>query len=325
MIELLIANETGSQVYQPAVEEGIEWTTQRSGTPGKLTFKVLKDDIMDFTEGSAVRLKDGDDKIFYGFIFTQSRQKDQIITITAYDQLRHLQNKDTKIYEGKTATQFIRMLGADYTLNIGTMENTGYVITSRVEENTSLFDMIGNALDLTLANTGKMFVLYDDFGKLTLKSLDNMRVGSGDTFLMIDEESGEDFEYKSSIDSDTYNKIKLTYDNEDTGAREIYIAQSGANINKWGMLQYFDTLQKGENGQAKADALLKLYNKKTRNLKLTNVFGDNRVRAGSLIVVNLSLGDMTVKNFMLVEKCTHTYKESEHWMDLTLRGGEFIA
>lgn len=325
MIELLIANETGSQIYQPAVEEGIEWTTQRSGTPGKLTFKVLKDDIMDFTEGSAVRLKDSDDKIFYGFIFTQSRQKDQIITITAYDQLRYLQNKDTKIYEGKTATQFIRMLGADYTLNIGTMENTGYVITSRVEENTSLFDMIGNALDLTLANTGKMFVLYDDFGKLTLKSLDNMRVGSGDTFLMIDEESGEDFEYKSSIDSDTYNKIKLTYDNEDTGTREIYIAQSGANINKWGMLQYFDTLQKGENGQAKADALLKLYNKKTRNLKLTNVFGDNRVRAGSLIVVNLSLGDMTVKNFMLVEKCTHTYKESEHWMDLTLRGGEFIA
>ena len=84
-------------------------------------------------------------------------------------------------------------------------------------------------------------------------------------------------------------------------------------------------LQKGENGQAKADALLKLYNKKTRNLKLTNVFGDNRVRAGSLIVVNLSLGDVTVKNFMLVEKCTHTYKESEHWMDLTLRGGEFVA
>lgn len=325
MIELLIANETGSQVYQPAVEEGIEWTTQRSGTPGKLTFKVLKDDTMSFTEGSAVRLKDGDDKIFYGFIFTQSRQKDQIITITAYDQLRYLQNKDTKIYEGKTATQFIRMLGADYTLNIGTMENTGYIITSRVEENTSLFDMIGNALDLTLANTGKMFILYDDFGKLTLKSLDNMRVGSGDTFLMIDEESGEDFEYKSSIDSDTYNKIKLTYDNEDTGTREIYIAQSGANINKWGMLQYFDTLQKGENGQAKADALLKLYNKKTRNLKLTNVFGDNRVRAGSLIVVNLSLGDVTVKNFMLVEKCTHTYKESEHWMDLTLRGGEFVA
>ena len=324
-VELLVANESGSKVYQPAVEEGIEWNTQRAGTPGKLTFKVLKDDILDFTEGSAVRLKVDGDEVFYGFVFTKSRQKDQIITVTAYDQLRYLNNKDTKVYEGKTATQFIQMLAADYRLNVGDMEDTGYVIASRVEENSSLFDMIQNALDLTLTNTGNMFVLFDSFGKLTLKSLGKMRVGDGDNYLMIDEETGENFDYKSSIDSQTYNKVKLTYDNEETGTREVYIAQSGENMNKWGILQYFDTLQKGENGQAKADALLKLYNKKTRNLKIQNAFGDNRVRAGSLIVVNLALGDMSVKNFMLVEKCVHTYNESEHWMTLTLRGGEFVA
>lgn len=324
-VELLVANESGSKVYQPAVEEGIEWTTQRAGTPGKLTFKVMKDDILDFTEGSAVRLKVDGDEVFYGFVFTKSRQKDQIITVTAYDQLRYLNNKDTKVYEGKTATQFIQMLAADYRLNVGDMEDTGYVIASRVEENSSLFDMIQNALDLTLTNTGNMFVLFDSFGKLTLKSLGKMRVGDGDNYLMIDEETGENFDYKSSIDSQTYNKVKLTYDNEKTGTREVYIAQSGENMNKWGILQYFDTLQKGENGQAKADALLKLYNKKTRNLKIQNAFGDNRVRAGSLIVVNLALGDMSVKNFMLVEKCVHTYNESEHWMTLTLRGGEFVA
>ena len=324
-VELLVANESGSKVYQPAVEEGIEWTTQRAGTPGKLTFKVLKDDILDFTEGSAVRLKVDGDEVFYGFVFTKSRQKEQIITVTAYDQLRYLNNKDTKVYEGKTATQFIQMLAADYRLNVGDMEDTGHVIASRVEENSSLFDMIQNALDLTLTNTGNMFVLFDSFGKLTLKSLGKMRVGDGDNYLMIDEETGENFDYKSSIDSQTYNKVKLTYDNEETGTREVYIAQSGENMNKWGILQYFDTLQKGENGQAKADALLKLYNKKTRNLKIQNAFGDNRVRAGSLIVVNLALGDMSVKNFMLVEKCVHTYNESEHWMTLTLRGGEFVA
>ena len=105
----------------------------------------------------------------------------------------------------------------------------------------------------------------------------------------------------------------------------MYIAQDSSNINRWGILQYFDTLQEGENGQAKADALLSLYNKKTRSLRITNALGDNRVRAGSMIVVNLDLGDVKLKNFMLVEKCKHTYKESEHWMDLTLRGGEFIA
>ena len=109
------------------------------------------------------------------------------------------------------------------------------------------------------------------------------------------------------------------------GKRDVYITQDSSNINKWGILQYFDTLQKGENGQAKADALLKLYNKKTRNLKITNALGDNRVRAGSMVVINLDLGDVKLKNWMLVEKCKHTYKEGEHWMDLTLRGGEFVA
>lgn len=324
-VELLVGNESGTKVYQPVVEEGIEWTTERRSTPGKLTFKIIKDDVIDFTEGSAVRLCVDGDNVFFGFVFKQQRTKDQIITVTAYDQLRYLKNKDTKVYENKTATQFIQMIATDYNLNVGTLENTGYIIASRVEENTSLFEMVENTLDLTLTNTKEMYVLYDDFGKLTLKNISSMYVGNSGAYLMIDEETGENFDYTSSIDDSTYNKVKLTYDNEDTGKREVYIAQDGTNINRWGVLQYFDTLSEGENGQAKADALLSLYNKKTRNLKITNAIGDNRVRAGSMIVVNLDLGDTKVKNFMLVENAKHTYREGEHWMDLTLRGGEFVG
>lgn len=324
-IELMIGNDTGTKAYLPAVEEGIEWTTERKSAPGKLTFKILKDDVLDFSEGSAVRMKENGDELFFGFVFKQQRARDQIITVTAYDQLRYLKNKDTIVYENKTADQLLRMIASDYALNVGVLEPAGYVIESRVEENTSLFEMIQNALDLTLTNTGELFVLYDDFGKLTLKHLSSMAVGEPGAYLMVDEETGENFEYTSSIDDDTFNKIKLTYDNEETGFREVYIAQDSGNMNRWGIVQYFDTLKKGENGMAKADALLKLYNRKTRSLKLTGVLGDNRVRAGSMIAVNLDLGDMKVRNFMLVESCRHTYREGEHWMDLTLRGGEFVG
>ena len=324
-IELLIGDESGTRAYLPAVMEGIEWTTERKGTPGKLTFKVLADDVLDFSEGSAVRMKENGENIFFGFVFKQQRSKEQIITVTAYDQLRYLKNKDTIVYEGKTADQFLRMVAADYKLNVGILENTRYVIGSRVEENTSLLEMVQNALDLTLMNTGEMYVLYDEFGKLALKSLASMVVGDRGACLMVDEETCETFDYTSSIDDNTFNKIKLTDDNEETGKREVYIAQDSGNINRWGILQYFDTLKKGENGQAKVGALLKLYNKKTRSLKLGNVLGDNRVRAGSMIAVNLNLGDVKLRNFMLVESCRHTYKESEHWMDLTLRGGEFVG
>ena len=323
-VELLITDSAGKIAYLPVVEEGIEWSTERS-SPGKLTFKVIKDDVINFREGAAVRLKVDGKPVFFGFVFSKKRDKKQIITVTAYDQLRYLNNKDTCVYENKTASQLVRMIAADFSLNVGTIEDTKFVIPSRVEDNTSLFDMIGNALDLTLTNTKQMFVLYDDFGKLSLKNIASMRVGEAGSYLMLDEETGENFEYTSSIDSDTYNKIKLTYDNEDTGKREVYIAQDSKHINEWGVLQYFDTVSKGENGQSKANALLQLYNQKTRNLKITNAFGDTRVRAGSMIIVNLALGDVNLKNFMLVESVKHTFKQDEHFMNLTLRGGEFVG
>ena len=176
------------------MEEGIEWTTERNNNTGKLTFKVLKYDVLDFSEGSAVRMKENGDEVFFGFVFKQQRAKEQIITVTAYDQLRYLKNKDTIVYENKTADQFLRMIAADYALNIGVLENTNYIIESRVEENTSLFEMIQNALDLTLQNTGEMFVLYDDFGKLTLKHLSSMVVGTPGAYLMVDEETWATFE-----------------------------------------------------------------------------------------------------------------------------------
>jgi len=324
-VELLVGNEAGTKVYQPAVEEGIEWTTERRGSPGKLTFKVLNDQVLDFSEGSAVRLCVNGRNIFFGFVFKQARNKDQVITVTAYDQLRYLKNKDTLVYENQTASQVIRIIAADYSLKTGEMDETRFVIKSRVEDNVSLFEMVENAIDQELMNTGELYVLYDDFGKLVLKHLSHMYVGEPGAYLMIDEETGENFEYSSSIDDSTFNRIKLAYDNEDTGRREVYIAQDSSNINRWGILQHFDTLQKSENGQAKADALLKLYNKKTRNLKLQNVLGDSRVRAGSMVVVRLDLGDVKVNNFMLVESCKHIYRQEEHLMNLTLKGGEFIG
>jgi hypothetical protein len=322
----------GDKPYIPIVEEGITWTTERKGCPGTLQFNVVKDDIIDFAEGDAVSLKVDDAEIFYGFVFKKKRDKEHIISVTAYDQLRYFKNKDTYVYENKTAGELVQMIINDHfvidkededaepVLQVGEIEDTGFVIATRTEPNISLFDMVQNALDITLQNKNEMYVLYDDFGKITLKNIANMQVN-----ILIDEETGENFDYTSSIDDNTYNRVKLTYDNEDTKKRDVYIAQDSNNMNRWGILQYYDTLKEGENGQAKADALLSLYNVKTRNLSINNAFGDVRVRAGSLVPVMLNLGDTKVQNMMLVEKCKHEFKNGQHLMNLTLRGGEFVA
>lgn len=324
-VELLIASSDGSRLYSPEVREGIELTVQRRSSPGKLVFKVLRDSGLDFSEGSAVSLTVDGNKMFYGFVFTQKRDKYGITEVTAYDQLRYLKNKDTYVYENITASELLQMIAADFKLKTGEIEDTAFKIASRVEENSSLFEMVENALDITRQNSGKTFVLYDDFGKLALKNISSMYVKKGGGYLLIDSESGENFEYSSSIDSDTYNRVKLAYDSNGKGKREIYTAQDKENINSWGVLQYFGALKKGESGQAKAESLLKAHNAKTRRLKITNAFGHCGVRAGSVIAVRLDLGDIYVNNFMLVERVRHIFGNEGHFMDLTLTGGEFVV
>lgn len=316
--QLIIQN--GDRLMEPAVEDGIVWETSRKGSPGKLTFSVVKDQALQFEEGNAVRFKKDGQNVFFGFVFTQKRSKDGLISVTAYDQLRYLKNKDTYVYTNKTASEFIKMVANDFRMNTGTIEDTGFKIASRVEDNKTLFDMFQNALDLTMNSTKKMYILYDNNGKLTLRNLEKMKLD-----LLLDEETGENFDYTSSIDSNTYNKIKLSYENEKKGKREIYIAQDSNNMNKWGVLQHFETIQEGTNGKAKADALLALYNRKTRSLSMNKAFGNIYVRGGNMLVVRLNLDDVKLMNYMIVENVKHTFNENEHFMDLQLIGGEFNA
>lgn len=312
--ELVIQN--GNMLYEPAISGNITWKTERKGYPGELKFDLVQDGIIKVTEGNAVRLKKDGTNIFYGFIFGKSGNKEKTINTTAYDQLRYFKNKDTYVYTNKTASEVIKMLAGDFNMQTGIIEDTGYKIPSRVEDNTSLFDIAQNALDLTLQNKNEIYTLHDDFGKLTLKNISSMVVNC-----LIEEETAENYNYKSSIDEQTYNKIKLTRDNEKTGKRDVFIAQDSSHINEWGILQYYEKINENVNGQAKADALLKLYNQRTRSLSIPKLIGDVRVKAGCMVPVKLKFDDISLLQLMLVEKCTHTFGESEHWMNLTLKGG----
>lgn len=317
-VEIYIQN--GDKIYMPMVSEGISLSSERQGTPATLKFSVYKDDVLDFTEGNVVLLKVDGVEMFYGFVFSKSRSDNETIRVTAYDQLRYFTNTYTYCYENMTASEILTAIAGEQLITLGDVEDTVYKIASGIEINETLFDILGNALDETITNKCEMYVLYDDFGKVCLKNIGSMTIP-----IIIDEETAQGYDYASSIDEETYNKVKLTYENDETGKIDVYTAQDSNNIASWGILQYQDELSEDENGVAKADALLELYNKKTRNLTISEACGDVRVRAGSMIYVSLDLGDMLVNNLMLVEKCTHNFSENEHFMDLNLRGGEFIV
>ena len=102
MVQILIDSE--GDLFIPEVEEGISWQTDRLGTPGTLKFSIPKENIGRFEEGDHVALQIDGQGIFYGFVFTKkSGGKSDMVEVTAYDQLRYFKNKDTYVYEDKTA------------------------------------------------------------------------------------------------------------------------------------------------------------------------------------------------------------------------------
>ncbi len=314
--------QNGNKYFQVPVKEGMKITWERKGTPGQLTFTAKYEKSYKIVEGNAVTVTVDGTKMFFGFVFTRKMSKDGWMEFTAYDQLRYLKNKDTMIYKKKRADEVVRKIAARFAMKCGTLANTGCRV-SAVEDNTTLFDMIQNALDQTLMTNGKIYVLYDKVGKLTLSEVSKMKVNA----CLVNAETGEDFTYQTSIDNEVYNQIKLIYENKDTkkkkGTYDIYMAKHSKNINKWGVLQYIEKIDSPDVGKLKAKVLLKLYNRKQKSLTITGVIGNTKVRGGSLVPVILDLKDMKVANYMIVEKVTHEFSNRYHKMDLVVSGGDF--
>ena len=317
MSKMRLTIQHNGVLLEPPVESGVKIEWERTGYPGKMEFTGIKVDSgwVEFVEGDPVCFYYDGTPIYAGYIFTKKRTREHKIDVTCYDQLRYFKNKYTYLFENKTATQIIQSLAADFKLTPGSMDNTGYVIPQVLHENKSAFDIALDAIEETLTNTGAMFVLYDDCGKLCLKNSANMVSNN-----LIFEDSAENLDYSSSIDDETYNSVVLYYKDDDNKI-QVYSASNQSNMQSWGTLRYFEEVKNKTIAQNKANELLKLYNKKTRELKITGAFGVVGVRAGTLIPVRLNLGDVKVNNFMLVEKVTHNFDAGHHTMDLTLEGG----
>ena len=313
---MLLTIQHDGEVFSPPVEEGVQIEWERTGSPGKLTFTTVtpSSGSLKFTEGDPVCFYYDDEPIFMGYVFTKKHDRENRISVTCYDQLRYLKNKYSYIFENMTATQIIKSICEDLNLYTNDLTSTDYVISAIAEENKSAFDIVLTVLEDTLLNTGNMFVLYDDFGKVRIQNVTDMI-----TDTLICNESAENFDFSSSIDDETYNQVILYYKQNDQ-ITQMYTATSPTTVKQWGTLRYFESTDNPTSGQNKANSLLKLYNRKTRTLKVTGAFGDISVRGGTLIPVMLDLDENLVKNYMLVEKVTHEFNKDYHTMDLTLEG-----
>ena len=315
--ESTTVDTTTTQIYYPPIEGDVTWDTERAGSPGKLTFNMRANIVV--SEGDIVSVTYGDTKVFMGYIFKLEHDKSGAVSVTAYDQLRYFKNLDTYVFENIKASAILKRIADDYGMKVGTIEDTAIVIPSVVEDDQSLFDIVGNALDKTVASGNKVFVMYDDYGKISLKSLDSMRVN-----LLLCEDTCGDYSYSSSIDDETYNQIVLYHDDDETKQRQYFTASSSSTIKQWGLLRKTESIDATEGAQSLANLYLALYNKKVRKLSISDAFGRPDVRAGALVPVIMKVGDVSLRNYMLVEKASHTWSNGKYFMNLDLSGaGDF--
>nr|WP_150959365.1 hypothetical protein [Aneurinibacillus sp. XH2] len=320
MLEIILDNRDGTLWDLSEIATGITWKTSRYGRPSSLDFTIVKNGIYQenafrYSNGDVVRFVYDGHNIFYGYIFSIDSGKNEDVKITCYDQVRYLLANQTYVLSNISTGDIIRRIAKDFELRVGHIEDTGYRIPTMVEDAQKLLDIIEKANVLTMQNTGRNYVFYDDFGELALRNVEDMLVD----FYIGDDSLMYDYRSKISIDTDTYNRIILYKDNKDTGKREIFKSQDSDNIARWGVLQLYQSVDENANeAQIKQllDQLMTVKNRETKSLKIEAI-GDPRIRAGCYVPIEI--GEYGINQPFLVNECQHRFDGADHTMTLELK------
>lgn len=312
--ELLISNKRTGQIWECSnCVTTCSWETNRTDNPGKFTFTLIKAGDINFLEGDIVRFSVDGQLQFYGWVFTKSKDRWGVIDVTCYDRLRYFKANASYAFYDQTAADIIQQIAGDLQVDVGTLATPPYAIPSLVEEDQSCFDIISSAVQQTLLNTGDIYVFYDNGTGVSLQRPEDMisNVVIGDKSLLTD------YTYKTDIDEQTYNYVKLARPNETTGRADVFIAEDSNNIGQWGLLQLYQTIDGDVNdaqAQAQATATLSYYNRRMRTLKVESL-GVPGLRAGQMVLMIVpDLGDISLNQYVLLERVTHTWENDVHTM-----------
>lgn len=315
--ELIIANKSSGKMWEISNSTPeVTLSTERTGSPGTLKFSVLKAGDLSFTEGDIVRFSVDGQLQFYGWVFTKSKDRWGEIQVTCYDRVRYLKANASYNFEAQTAGDMLRQIAADLQIDVGQVADTGYPIPDFCKEDESCLDILGEAIEQTLLNTGNIYVLFDDGNGLALRQPRDMisDVVIGDMSLLTD------YAYKTDIDEQTYNSIKLARPNEETGRADVVVVEDSANIAQWGLLQLYQKVDEGLNTaqmQAQGRASLQYYNRRMRTVK-ASALGVPGLRAGQMVRMKVSyLGDISLDQYVLLDQVSHTWENDKHTMEFT--------
>lgn len=309
--------QQNDKTYEAAVI-GEVILSRSTNAPSSLSLTIKRDAVTPEVGNIVYMIINGEHRQFKGYIFKTEKHGFNC-DVTAYDQMIYMQkSKDSRTYKDKTADELLLKLCDDYGIHVldnPQIDKCEYKIPERIEENVSLLDMVINAIDLTRENTGKRYHIWDDFGSICLQREDRMAI----TTSFISQGFIEDFRYTEDL-SDSYTVVKVVQETDDEKKPKEYIVKDDNRVKQYGRLQYYEKLNKDEDGQKKAEAIYKDNADIKTSFSVSGAQGDIRARGGVPIYLDFFNQDRAeyIRGWYRIDSVSHHFIDGMHTMDLDL-------
>lgn len=314
-LELYLQNSNDGTIFDITdVAEEIQVSHDIDGTAGKLTCTLQKDlnNKLRIANGSIISFIVNNYGFFYGYIFEISTDENQNYQITAYDQMRYLKNSDIYTTSGLTSSQIFEKICQDYGLKYWVKVPSGYVPQAYVHDNKTLFSIIERGLQLADIYENRQYFIRDVFGTLVWSEFEYEKTD----IIMGANSVMTSYNYSRSIDSDTYNQVKLYKEDKNTGRRDIWIVRDSDNIKRWGTLQFLQKADDNANAEQVRETTqnyLYVKNRETEKLKIS-AEGVLQLTAGKGIKIIIEKEG--IDKWMWIKSSSHTFTRDKHTMEL---------
>jgi len=326
------ANE-GKRLDITDIVESLRISTSMGNECGRADLSIIGDGAS-YSFGSRLHVMDGERGMFLGYLFSVTMQDSDKFEAVFYDQTRYLRNTDVIVVKGMTASQLFEQIcngvilskdGKQYErkLKMGKVDASTYKLPAEVYEGKSLWDVMSEAIEQTLAYEKKMFVIRDNYGELEFRDIHNLE----SDFIIDADENALSYSYTVGIDNNTYTRARIGYENGSKGAREWGVVDAPDEyVNQWGILQYYRLLKtpkKTEELEAMCKQALSAFCQPTREVQIT-CLGDLRISAGVGVLLRMDgIKAFEGMSAYYVASCTHEITNDKHVMTLVLATSNF--
>ena len=270
---------------------------------------------VDIVVGDKLFLMNNNSEVWRGIVTDEGFSGKFGRSFTCYDYAFYLNKNEIVIqFNGVRADTAIKQLCSKVGVPIGSITAITTSI-KKIYKDATPSDIIKDILDQAQKELGTKYRMEMRAGKLYIENYVNLIVKATyqPAFNLASYDSLKSAQISGSRSiADMKNSIKIVSTEEDSSA-VLAEASDSTSINKYGLLQAIESIDKADSAKARnqANNLLAELNRIMENFTL-EMMGSDLVRAGRVMYIEEA--DVNLAGYYLVKECQHQYFNGSHVM-----------